>query len=1503
MTGLLWMRSSGMRDGRSEGENRAGEQVRGSADSGDKENENVLKSADPAASPVAFSLPPAPRQVDKAFARIGEPAGTLPFPRGRNQERRFHEPVTRALPESARDGEFVALAMSPSDGRVDLLPEEIDVHTKEARRMVFDRSSLESIVAGRTARMKVPLPDGSALDLVFQTVLDRGGMTQTLQGEVEGEPQKSVAQFVYHDGIVHGSVSRYHIDRHYEYRILSSGHLMVRELDSATMTADCGGSPVASEPAAPELAGGEAAAAEGEASAPDTAGYTTIDLVVGYDKAARAADGGVSQMEARILDSVDRMNTAFVNSLVTQTEVMLLGTIEDPDYTYPGGVSGDMGSADELGDLNSTGSTNPELNTVSDYANALGADLKSFVLRDTDGSAGIAYLPGTSSVTARTYMTPTRITFAHELGHNIGARHSWGDSSGDASKTASNYGWRLAPAGQTRVRTIMAYDWGWGSGQRIPYYANPAVTYQGARTGQVNGYNATGDALSDSRYVSGGLEGTHGAGFDGSNPSLGARNASTILSQAPSRASQRTRTSFQLVTPAGGVTWMPGQTREIYWTGGDYDDTVTISLYKSGVFQSQLASGLRGDQRKFSWIIPAGITQGGNYLVRVTRNGSLNADSGLFTIGSDDPLPQTITFNNIPNKLTTDTVILSATGGGSGNPVTFAVTSGPGVITNGTTLNFTTSGTVEVTASQAGNAEYLAATPVTRSIVVTKATATVTLGSLSHVYNGSGKSASTSTNPGGLGVSVTYNGSSTPPINAGSYSVAATINDLIYQGSTSGTLVISKATASVTLSSLNQVYNGLVRAASVTTTPGGLTVNLSYNGLPSAPISAGSYAVVATVNHANYVGTSSGTLVVAKAPQTIAFSLPPGVVATQTVTLSASGGSSGNPVVYSVTQGPGQITGGNQLSFTGAGEVRVTASQVGNSNYFDATPVEASLDVTKAAATVALSGLQQVYNGNPRPVTVETTPEDLPVSVTYDGAATVPVAAGTYAVVATVSDPRYEGSSSDDLVVEKAVAEVTLSDLSQTYDGGPRTATVTTVPEGLGVEVTYNGSTTPPVNAGTYSVVATVQNASYTGSTNGTLIVGKGSQVIGFDPISDKFATDTVLLMATGGSSGNPVVFQVTEGPATISGGTSLTFQGEGEVSVRATQAGNANYLDATAVVRSFFVTRFPATVTISNLNQPYDGTPRPVTISTSPEGLMVNVTYAGSPNPPTVPGSYFVLAVIDEPYHQGDKGGFLVISKGTQTIDFPVVPDQTATATVNLSATGGASGQAVVFEVVSGPAELQGNQLTFSGAGSVTVRATQAGDDLYDAATPVDRTFTVSKAAATIQLSNLVQTYDGLPKVPEASTVPPGLAVSFTYDGSSDAPTGAGDYEVNAVIADPRYEGSEAGTLSVAKASQTLEFNPPASALATEVIALSASGGGSTSPIGFEVMSGPASIQNGNSLVFSGAGEVTVSANRPGDSNHEPALAVSRTIEVSKAAVGSILLDRLQQVFDGTAR
>jgi hypothetical protein len=102
------------------------------------------------------------------------------------------------------------------------------------------------------------------------------------------------------------------------------------------------------------------------------------------------------------------------------------------------------------------------------------------------------------------------------------------------------------------------------------------------------------------------------------------------------------------------------------------------------------------------------------------------------------------------------------------------------------------------------------------------------------------------------------------------YRVAATnaTTNSVYSGEASATT--PKLPATVTLWSLSQTYNGTARAATYTTSPTGLTVTVTYNGVAIAPTNAGSYAVTGTVVNATYAGSTNGTLAVAKATLTVA---------------------------------------------------------------------------------------------------------------------------------------------------------------------------------------------------------------------------------------------------------------------------------------------------------------------------------------------------------------------------------------------------------------------------------------------------------------------------------------------------------------------------------------------------------------------------------------------------------------------------------------------------------
>ena len=394
-----------------------------------------------------------------------------------------------------------------------------------------------------------------------------------------------------------------------------------------------------------------------------------------------------------------------------------------------------------------------------------------------------------------------------------------------------------------------------------------------------------------------------------------------------------------------------------------------------------------------------------------------------------------------------------------------------------------------------------------------------------------------------------------------------------------------------------------------------------------------------------------------KTDQTISSFLPTN--GSVLVTISSNGlsavASSGLDVSFTVARGPGVVSDGTNLTFTGTGMVEVVASQAGNGSW------------------------------NPAP------------SIT-----------NTYTVA-------------------KAIASVTLTNLAQTYNGTAREVTVETVPAGLTVNITYDGSAAAPTNAGSYAVTGRVDDVMYAGEATGTLVVGKAAQAIIFGVIADQVTTGVVELAATGGGSGNPVAFSVGSGLATITGGANLSFTGAGEVSIIASQAGDANYEPAPDVTNTFIVTKAAASVTLTHLAQTYNGTAREVTVETVPGGLTVNITYDGSAAAPTNAGSYAVTGRVVDVMYAGEATGTLVVGKAAQAIIFGVIADQVTTGVVELAATGGGSGNPVAFSVGSGLATITGGtNLSFTGAGEVSIIASQAGDANYEPAPDVTNTFNV---------------------------------------------------------------------------------------------------------------------------------------------------------------------------------
>ncbi len=263
---------------------------------------------------------------------------------------------------------------------------------------------------------------------------------------------------------------------------------------------------------------------------------------------------------------------------------------------------------------------------------------------------------------------------------------------------------------------------------------------------------------------------------------------------------------------------------------------------------------------------------------------------------------QTIAFTsaNPAGAKLGDSYTVTATGGASGNPVTFSLgaNAAPFCTISGNVVSFNATGPCDIIASQLGNANYRDAAPQTQTVAIGKAAQTI---------------AFTSANPAGAKL-------------GDSYTVTAT-------GGASGNPVTFSLGAS---------------AAPFCTISGNV---VSFNASGPCDI------IASQLGNANYLDAAPQTQTVAigKAAQTIQFtSTPPAlpkVGGTYTVTTAA--GLSSQPVVVGVS-GACSLAGA-VVTLNAAGVCTITANQLGDANYLDAAPVTQTVTVAPGASGVNIA--------------------------------------------------------------------------------------------------------------------------------------------------------------------------------------------------------------------------------------------------------------------------------------------------------------------------------------------------------------------------------------------------------------------------------------------------------------------------------------------------------------------------------------------------------------------
>ena len=225
--------------------------------------------------------------------------------------------------------------------------------------------------------------------------------------------------------------------------------------------------------------------------------------------------------------------------------------------------------------------------------------------------------------------------------------------------------------------------------------------------------------------------------------------------------------------------------------------------------------------------------------------------------------------------------------------------------------------------------------------------------------------------------------------------------------------------------------------------------------------------------------------------------------------------------------------------------------------------------------------------------------------------------AGSYTCVVT-NGAGSVTSGTFTLTVNATPAAITLGNLAQTFDGATHSVTAVTTPAGLRVVVSYNNSAALPTNAGSYAVLATINEPNYSGRAEAALVIARAPQSITFAPLPTTVTVGTPVTFAASASSGGAIVFSLVRGNARLDG-AALTPLDSGLITIRATQAGDSNYLPG-SVDFAFTAAKQNQAITFAAISGPTDGS-APLALSASSTSRLP-VTFNVVTGPATLAGS-----------------------------------------------------------------------------------------------------------------------------------------------------------------------------------------------------------------------------------------------------------------------------------------
>ncbi len=613
-------------------------------------------------------------------------------------------------------------------------------------------------------------------------------------------------------------------------------------------------------------------------------------------------------------------------------------------------------------------------------------------------------------------------------------------------------------------------------------------------------------------------------------------------------------TDMIVTSPNGGEPWNKGDTRAITWVSG-LGGNVKIELLKGGVLNSTLTAST-ANTGSFNWTISEALVAASDYTVQITSIESptkTDTSNATFTILATlaDALDTTgLTWTNSGNlpwfsqTTTTHDGVDAGQSGAIGDSQTSSMETtltGPGTVTfwwkvssesGWDFLELYLNGILQTgsNAKISGEVNW-----VQKTISIPTGAQTV-----KWTYTKDG-SAATGSDAAWVD-QVVWTPSASPEI-----AVEQPVGTNLTDGSASvncGTSMLSTPAAAVTFTVKNTGASNLT----------GLV--LSKSGTHSADFA---------------LGTLGSTTVAPGGSTTFAVTFTPGGAGARTAALQiASNDSDENP--FDITLNGTGVTVGT-LAVSPAGGLTSSGSYGGpfapaSLQYTLSNPGNSSINWTaaKTATWVSLSAASGTLAAGGSTL----------VTVTINSNANALNIGGYSDTVTFTNTTNSEGNTTRaaSLTVNPFVATVALSNLSHTYTGTAKSATCTTTPAGLAHTMTYAGSANLPIDAGTYSVVATITEPNYSGSGSGTLTINKASQTITFGALTPALDNAAPFALTGTASSGLQVTYASSNPAVATVSGDQVTIVGVGSTIITASQAGDQDHLAAVDVPQTLTVVR-----------------------------------------------------------------------------------------------------------------------------------------------------------------------------------------------------------------------------------------------------------------------------------------------------------------------------------------